>query len=398
MVVARAGGGLCGAALRHRPPGARAGARDDIGPGAGRADRRRGPRPRPPARPAASRRNDSRASATSSSGPAGRLATAVVLSIPFAISGRWGLLGVGFNNDLGLHLAWAEWLRSGLGPAPEAGYPLGPHALAATTSPRCRASASARPSSARSSRSAILTALTALAALRDLGPARRVLAAVLVALSYLAASYFAQGAFKETAEALFVLAFALCPARRRRRVPAGAAVAAGSATPRPLARPGRRDLLLLQLRRARLAARVVAIWGLTIPSCAARWRRAAAADPAPPGDAGRRRACSPASRSSPWSAPSASARLQPGRRQQHLRAGLAGRGARVLAGPQLPARRRRRRPPAGLAARSPRRAVGRMTGGLRRRELRGPGGARRLRPPLLRLAARSAATTRGPRR
>ncbi len=58
------------------------------------------------------------------------LVVALVLSIPFAVSGRWGLLGVGFNNDLGLHLAWAEWLRSGLGPAPEAGYPLGPHALA----------------------------------------------------------------------------------------------------------------------------------------------------------------------------------------------------------------------------------------------------------------------------
>src|ERR1700710_1545856 len=42
----------------------------------------------------------------------------VVLAIPFAVSGRWGLLGVGFNNDLGLHLAWAEWLRSGFGPAP----------------------------------------------------------------------------------------------------------------------------------------------------------------------------------------------------------------------------------------------------------------------------------------
>jgi hypothetical protein len=39
------------------------------------------------------------------------LVIALVLSIPFAITGRWGLLGVGFNNDLGLHLAWAEWLR-----------------------------------------------------------------------------------------------------------------------------------------------------------------------------------------------------------------------------------------------------------------------------------------------
>ncbi len=61
------------------------------------------------------------------------LVVALVLSIPFAISGRWGLLGVGFNNDLGLHLAWAEWLRSGFGPAADPGYPLGPHGLAVAT-------------------------------------------------------------------------------------------------------------------------------------------------------------------------------------------------------------------------------------------------------------------------
>ncbi len=133
---------------------------------------------------------------------------ALVLSIPFAVSGRWGLLGVGFNNDLGLHLAWAEWLRNGLGPAPEAGYPLGPHALAA--------SIAALPGIGLGQAFVgeifaigILTALSALGALSDLGPARRVLAATLVAVPYLCASYFAQGAFKETAEALFVLAFAI---------------------------------------------------------------------------------------------------------------------------------------------------------------------------------------------
>ena len=76
----------------------------------------------------------------------------LVLAIPFAISGRWGLLGVGFNNDLGLHLAWAEWLRSGFGPAADPGYPLGPHGLAVATA-AVPGSASARPSSARSSRS-----------------------------------------------------------------------------------------------------------------------------------------------------------------------------------------------------------------------------------------------------
>jgi hypothetical protein len=132
----------------------------------------------------------------------------LVLSIPFAISGRWGIIGVGFNNDLGLHLAWAEWLRSGLGPAPEAGYPLGPHALAAAVA--------ALPGIGLGQAFVgeifaigVLTALAALAALSDLGPGRRVLAATLVAIPYLGASYFAQGAFKETAEALFVLTFAV---------------------------------------------------------------------------------------------------------------------------------------------------------------------------------------------
>jgi hypothetical protein len=136
------------------------------------------------------------------------LLVALAFSVPFALSGRWGIIGVGFNNDLGLHLAWAEWLRSGLGPAPEAGYPLGPHALAAAVA--------ALPGIGLGQAFVgevfaigILTALVALAALDDLGSVRRLLAAVLVAIPYLGASYFAQGAFKETGEALFVLAFAL---------------------------------------------------------------------------------------------------------------------------------------------------------------------------------------------
>jgi hypothetical protein len=136
------------------------------------------------------------------------LVVAVVLAIPFAISARWGLLGVGFNNDLGLHLAWAEWLRSGFGPTPDTGYPLGPHGLAVAIA--------AFPGIGLGQAFigeiiaiAVLTGLTALGALRDLTPGRRVLGASLVALPYLAASYFAQAAFKETAEALFVLTTAL---------------------------------------------------------------------------------------------------------------------------------------------------------------------------------------------
>jgi hypothetical protein len=132
----------------------------------------------------------------------------IAMAIPFAVSGRWGLLGVGFNNDLGLHLAWAEWLRSGFGPSPEPGYPLGPHGLAVA--------AAAFPGIGLGQAFlgeivaiGVLTGLTAVGALGDLRGWRRPLAATMVALPYLAASYFAQAAFKETAEALFVLAFAI---------------------------------------------------------------------------------------------------------------------------------------------------------------------------------------------
>jgi hypothetical protein len=153
----------------------------------------------------------------------------LALAIPFAVSGRWGLLGVGFNNDLGLHLAWAEWLRSGFGPAPEAGYPLGPHGLAVATA--------AFPGIGLGQAFlgeivaiGVLTALTAIGALRELSPARRTIAAALVAIPYLAASYYAQAAFKETAEALFVLAFSIyliAPGE----VPAGTRARVGFALP-----------------------------------------------------------------------------------------------------------------------------------------------------------------------
>src|ERR1700761_4122269 len=141
-------------------------------------------------------------------GLATAVAIALVLSFPFAVAGRWGLLGVGFNNDLGLHLAWAEWLRSGVGPSPDPGYPLGPHGVAVA--------AAAFPGIGLGEgfigeifAIGVLTGLTALGALREIAAWRRVLGAVLVTVTYMAASYFAQAAFKETAEALFVLATAI---------------------------------------------------------------------------------------------------------------------------------------------------------------------------------------------
>jgi hypothetical protein len=136
------------------------------------------------------------------------IVVALALSIPFAVSGRWGLLGIGLNNDLGLHLAWAEWLRSGFGPVPDPGYPLGPHGLAVAVA-AVPGIGLGQAFVGEIFALGILTGLTALGALPGFGPGRRVLAATLVAVPYLAASYFAQGAFKELAEALFVLAVAV---------------------------------------------------------------------------------------------------------------------------------------------------------------------------------------------
>ncbi|HET9197769.1 MAG TPA: hypothetical protein VFN92_05880 [Solirubrobacterales bacterium] len=136
------------------------------------------------------------------------LVIALILAIPFAVSGRWGLLGVGFNNDLGLHLAWAEWLRSGFGPAADPGYPLGPHGLAVATA-TVPGIGLGQAFLGEIVAIGVMTGLTALGALRGMTPGRRTLAAALVAIPYLAASYYAQAAFKELAEALLVLAFAI---------------------------------------------------------------------------------------------------------------------------------------------------------------------------------------------
>ncbi len=186
----------------------------------------------------------------------------VALAIPFAVSGRWGLLGVGFNNDLGLHLAWAEWLRSGFGPAPEPGYPLGPHGLAVAVA-SFPGIGLGQAFIGEIVAIGVLTGLTALGALREMSHGRRTSAAALVALPYLAASYFAQAAFKETAEALFVLAFAvflIAPGE----LPRGALARIGFALP-PLALAGG---ILFSYSFAGLAwpVAILALWSLTLPA------------------------------------------------------------------------------------------------------------------------------------
>lgn len=132
-------------------------------------------------------------------------------AIPFLVNGRVGLLGVGFNNDTANHLMWTLSLAGGDGnpvPLPGTGYPLGPHALVGAVS----AGLGAEPSLVFVGlliATALMTAWTALAAADGLSRPRSALLGVLVAMPYLLAAYYSQAAFKETAQALLVLAFTL---------------------------------------------------------------------------------------------------------------------------------------------------------------------------------------------
>ncbi len=139
------------------------------------------------------------------------LITLLVVSIPFAVEGHFGILGTGFNVDMSQHLFAADWIATQRAPAPELvqqGYPVGPHSLAVATS-EFSAGNLVLGFSGVTIAVPVIAALTALTGLLHLGRLRAVLAAVLVAVPYLVASYLAQGAFKELFEAAFLVAFAL---------------------------------------------------------------------------------------------------------------------------------------------------------------------------------------------
>ena len=151
-------------------------------------------------------------------------AVAIVLaaaSLPFLFNDRVGVLGEGiYTNDHAAQLYWADWLQRGFGPEPSAvrfGYPIGPQAVAVVAA---EATGTSLVSSFNGLLLAIpaLTALAALAALERFGAARRIAIAAITGLTYLGASFLAQSAFKETAMALFVLAFALLLEARSRPV------------------------------------------------------------------------------------------------------------------------------------------------------------------------------------
>ena len=137
------------------------------------------------------------------------LAALIAASLPFVVEGHFGILGTSFNPDMSQHLLATDRLAEGQGSQLlHQGYPLGPHAVVAALN-KGLGIGLVQGFSGLTIAVAVLAPLTALAAFRQLPWLARSCAALVVGLAYLVASYFAQGAFKETIEALFVLAFAL---------------------------------------------------------------------------------------------------------------------------------------------------------------------------------------------
>src|SRR6185503_1620351 len=137
------------------------------------------------------------------------LAVALIGSLPFFVEGRFGTLGTGLNPDMSQHLFAADALAHGEGGRlVSQGYPLGPHSLVVATSKLTGANL-VHAFDGLMLAIPVCAALASMALLEALAPWRRLACAALVALPYMAASYLIQGAFKETMEALFVLAFAI---------------------------------------------------------------------------------------------------------------------------------------------------------------------------------------------
>jgi hypothetical protein len=148
-------------------------------------------------------------------GEAARIGWSVALvallaaSLPFAVEGHFGILGTSFNPDMSQHLLTADRLAEGHGSQLlHQGYPLGPHAVVVALD-KGLGIGLVQGFSGLAVAVGILAALAALAAFGDLPLLPRATGALLVAFAYVVASYFAQGAFKETMQALFLLAFVL---------------------------------------------------------------------------------------------------------------------------------------------------------------------------------------------
>jgi hypothetical protein len=137
------------------------------------------------------------------------LGALLATALPFIAEGHFGILGTSFNPDMSQHLLATDRLAEGnSSQLLVQGYPLGPHAVVVALN-KGLGIGLVQGFTGLTIAVAVLASLAALAALRDLPSIRRTAGALLVGLAYVVASYFAQGAFKETMQALFLLAFVL---------------------------------------------------------------------------------------------------------------------------------------------------------------------------------------------
>ena len=154
------------------------------------------------------RRVEGGAGALRAGWPVALLALAAT-SLPFLAEGHFGILGTSFNPDMSQHLLATDRLAHGQGSQLlHQGYPLGPHSIVVTLAKGLNIGL-VQGFTGLTIAVAVLASLTALTAFRDQPPLLRIPAALVVGLTYMVASYLAQGSFKETIQALFVLAFAL---------------------------------------------------------------------------------------------------------------------------------------------------------------------------------------------
>ncbi|MFP5388009.1 MAG: hypothetical protein ACLGG5_01750 [Thermoleophilia bacterium] len=133
----------------------------------------------------------------------------IATAIPFLAEGHFGILGTSFNPDMSQHLLAADRLAEGQSSQLlHQGYPLGPHSVVVALD-NALGIGLVQGFSGLMIAVAILASLTTLTAFCDQPWLLRIPAALVVGLTYMVASYYAQGSFKETMQALFFLAFVL---------------------------------------------------------------------------------------------------------------------------------------------------------------------------------------------
>ena len=138
--------------------------------------------------------------------------TVLAASLPFAIAGFVGILGVGLvNDDMASHLIIADYISSYSGVVPSfirGGYPIGPHAVVAAFS-RGSGAGLVDVFAGFTMALAPLFGLLGVGLLGTMSRLRLIVGASLVALPYLGAAYLTQGAFKEPLQAMLLIGFAL---------------------------------------------------------------------------------------------------------------------------------------------------------------------------------------------